>query len=166
MKDFIVGVVMTAFAATALLWLIPTQVAPGYGGGAALSPRFWPTVIAVVILLLGAVLSAQALLRLRRKASARETRTETAATPATAPESSPWAVWTAVFMLVPYYYLSLQLGLLLSSVLAYVAYSTLAGERNVTSILAFAIAGPLVLTLFFIIVAQVLIPLGPLSSIY
>lgn len=164
MRDTFSGVAVFGLSLFALLWLIPNGI-DSYGpAGNGLSAAFWPSTTALILLGLGLVLGVQNGVALyRRRASARDP---------SAPDDTNKdlariiPILIAVALLIPYYYFSAHLGLVLSSVGAFVAYSLLAGERHYLTIAIWAIATPVIITLFFTVVAQVLIPLGPLTPIF
>lgn len=168
MRDIMSGAVLTALSLFALVWLIPAGVeGAGQAAGIALSPSFWPSVVAAMGMVFGIVLTIQAIAkRLQaRQLVSHESSNAGNAQPAEDGEIN-WRMLLAVVLLVPYYYLTVHLGLLLASIAAFMAYSVLAGERNFRSVACWALIGPVTITLFFITVAQVLIPLGPLSRFF
>ena len=166
MKDFISACLLIVLSLGTLSWLIPLGVEDaGAGDNLALSPAFWPQIVAWLVLGLSLLLALQSGIRLL---TATRTRSASdAPAPATAARSRgfEWRMLIAIVLLLPYYLLMPSLGLLLTSMLALAAYSLLAGERNYGAIIAWAVLGPLALSLFFIKVAQVLIPLGPLKGL-
>ncbi|AQS51523.1 hypothetical protein PAEH1_08055 [Paenalcaligenes hominis] len=78
----------------------------------------------------------------------------------------PRDVLWAVFFLVPYYFLAQSIGLLLASMIAFAAYALLAGEKSYKKVALLSVVVPAFITLFFIYIAQVLVPLGPIDVLF
>jgi hypothetical protein len=158
MRDVISGGAIAVLGALALIWLIPAGVsAPRNLPNIALSPVLWPQIIAVFLLASGLVLAVQAWRRQR------------AASPSVSKEKRTTdrrRVLTAIALLLPYYLACQWFGLLVPSIVAFGVYTLLAGDRNPALTAVFAVVLPGALTLFFIHVAGILIPLGPLAGLF
>lgn len=156
MKDFVTGVVLFVIGLLGLFWVIPHGVG-GFGGEAsiALSASFWPYAIGSLFTVLGFILLVQGGLELARAPKEKDR----------IPYVIPWNMLLAILLLIPYYLFAERFGFLLTSVVAFAAYALLAGEKNYKSLAVLAVVVPLAITVFFIQVAQVLVPLGPLSGL-
>lgn len=157
MKDFITGIVLFGFGLLILFWAIPSGVG-GFGVEApiALSASFWPGAIMTIFTALSFMLLMQGGLALIKESKHR-------------PRSSfviHWNMVIAILLLIPYYLFAERFGFLLTSIFAYALYALLAGERNYKSLVILAVIVPLAITVFFVYVAQVLVPLGPLKSLF
>lgn len=158
MRDVITGLVCCLVGAVLLAWMIPAgTTAPGSLASPALSPAFWPRVLSVILLIAGGALVVHALCA--KRAMSRTSQAEHTSTTG----ATPRRLWISVVLLVPYYIACLSLGLLLPSIAACGAYAVLAGERHYLLVAVYSVVMPALLTLFFIHVANVLVPLGPLS---
>lgn len=158
MRDFLAGLVIGVLGLFSWFYLIPYGVQQyAEAPSLALSATFWPYVITVLLMGLGGCLMLQGGLSLRSQASTR----------AVAPkEKLPKEVLWAVFFLVPYYFLAQSLGLLLASAIAFAAYALLAGEKSYKKVAVLSFVVPAFITLFFIYIAQVLVPLGPIDGLF
>lgn len=156
MKDLVTGIVLLTLGGVGLLWAVPNGIS-GYedSPSIALSASFWPYAILVLFTGLGLVLLAQGGIAIKESTKEKNH----------IPYAIPWHMIAAILLLIPYYYLAETLGFLLTSMLAFGAYALLAGEKNYKSLVLLAVLVPLVITVFFIYVAQVLVPLGPLSGL-
>lgn len=157
MRDLLTGLLIALLGVGLMLWVIPAGTsAPQGGGNLAHSPAFWPRILAVVLLLAGAALALKAIPQsARNTAAAMDAQSGRSAT--------SWRFWASLALLVPYYAACVQFGLLIPSMVAFVAYGLLAGERRYGVLLLSGVLMPLLLTLFFIHLADVLVPLGPVS---
>lgn len=169
MRDAFSGVAVFGLSVFALLWLIPNGIDSSERASSVMSAAFWPTITAVILLVLGLALSVQNGIALYQRgldprgADSGDRGSEDD-THQDVTRFIP--VLIAVALLVPYYYFSVHMGLVLPSIGAFGLYSLLAGERRYLTIACWAIATPVITTLFFRVVAQVLIPLGPLASLF
>lgn len=156
MKDFITGVALFGLGLIGLFWVIPQGVG-SFGGEAslALSASFWPYAIGSLFTVLGFMLLVQGGLELARSPKKKD-RTSYVI---------PWSMVLAILLLIPYYLFAEKFGFLLTSMVAFAAYALLAGEKSYKSLAVLAVVVPLAITVFFIHVAQVLVPLGPLSGL-
>lgn len=159
MKDLITGSILLLLSLFAVLWLIPQgvmQVVPA--DNIALSARFWPYVVGGLLVVLSALLLIQGAMQWQRQLRHRK---EDAAAPRVVWQ---WGVVAAIALLVPYYFIAENLGFLVASILAFASYALLAGERNIRSVVCWSVVVPTLITVFFVNVAQVLMPLGPLTA--
>lgn len=152
-QDAWIGVGTIAFGVFLILVLIPVGVtSPDNVRVPVLSPVFWPDVIGVLLILVGAVLLARALIVGPAADEGRDVP----------PDGwKPWARigLTAVLMLL--FYVSLpKLGIPLASVLAFLAYAALVRADRPIAVLATAILLPLIIYAFFNHIAGVPIPQG------
>lgn len=162
--DLIVGGVTAGFACIVMFVMIPLGIEdPGRIDVLALGPAFWPFVIALFLLAMGALIGMQAWRRSRLDGDAG------AAAGDGAPAMSDFAPgrWLSAVILMAAYYLLLEpLGMVVTSMLAMTAFMLLGGERRAPVIAALAVGIPLALFLFFRYVANVVIPLGVFSDLF
>ena len=138
------------FALFLWLVLIPFGIdAPSSMRSILLSPRFWPTILAAGLLLLGVLLGAATL---RRKTGDRHDPFEGF----TSPEYGRLAGF--VVLLAAYFEAIPWLGMVWSSVLCFAAVVFLTGAQNKAIGLACALVLPIVLFGFFYHIAGVNIP--------
>lgn len=158
MKDVITGIALILLSLFGIHWLAPNAIEEvGPAPNLAMSPSFWPVVIFYFILVLSVLMTIKAVVVWARNRAAEHESVN---------YRGMGKVLLAIVLLVPYYYLGLTLGLLIASCIILAVYSILAGERCFKSISAWSIGAPLVLTLFFGKVAQVMVPLGPLKGLF
>ena len=130
----------------------------------ALGPAFWPSIVSTFMLLMGAVVGAQALRRLRAGRAAAETDGEDRRSLATALSEYALGRWLGALVLLAAFYALLEpLGMILASMLAMVALMVLGGERRPALLAILPIGLPFALFLFFRYAANVVIPLGVLD---
>ncbi len=164
-SDLTVGGATIAFACLALFVLVPLGVEdPGAIDILALGPAFWPSIVSTFMLLMGAVVGAQALRRLRAGRAAAETDGEDRRSLATALSEYALGRWLGALVLLAAFYALLEpLGMILASMLAMVALMVLGGERRPALLAILPIGLPFALFLFFRYAANVVIPLGVLD---
>ncbi len=154
-KDVIAGILMLGSGALVIWVLIPLGVAePKSVKFAALSPSYYPRIIAGALMLLGA----GALLRAFTQGNADDQ----------AVDRHPNAVGRTAGFLAILFVLALALnwlGFVLGCGAAVFAAMTLAGERKIWLSAAIALVLPLVLYFFFLKVARIPIPLGILDPL-
>lgn len=164
LPDLIMGIALIGLGAFCWFWLIPNGVrVPSRLTNFALSPAFWPQIIAVIIMLSGSWLALESLFASLQSRS-----------PQTSEEDDNGGIESgglrrliiALALLPCYFFAADQYGLLLPSIVAFMAYSLLAGERRVVVLLTLGVAVPGVITLIFIKAANILVPLGPLSGFF
>lgn len=156
MKDFITGVVLFAAGILSYFWVVPNGVESfGDSPSIALSASFWPYLIVVGFSALGFLLLMQGFFNWIKNAGKEKAHV-----------AIPWAMAIAILLLFPYYYLAEQAGFVVASMFAFAMYALLAGEKNYKSLACFTVVVPIVITVFFTQVAQVLVPLGPFSSLF
>jgi len=153
-RDFIIGLAMALIAALVIFVLIPQGVAePKKVKFAALSPSYYPRIVAIALLLIGAAVSVRALI---------------ANTADEAPdvERHPQAMqrFLLIFVIIAICALSIGwLGFIVASSLVLLATMLLAGERRFQVIIPIAILVPVGLYFFFLKVAGIPIPMGVLE---
>ena len=155
-KNFWTGLVMLALGLAVILLLIPLGVdEPRRVRFAALSPSYYPRIIAICLSILGLVIALRAVL----------------APPADAPEEAenrPDAMQRifAIFCLLLAMALVLtNLGFIVTTSLALMVAIWFAGERNYALIIGMGVIIPLMLHFFFLKVAGIPIPLGVLHPL-
>ena len=157
--DLAFGVAIVVLALVTIYLFIPAGVVPSQGPR-ALSPRFWPTLVAWFLAFAGAVVVAGAFLRATRAEGARDAEAE--ARDGRAPAILRGLA--AVAGMYAFYFLLPHLGMLLASILFVILSSTLLGARNWVAVLSVGIGIPLVLYLFFTRVAATPLPKGVLAG--
>ena len=154
-KHFFSGVFMLSVGLLLLLFLIPYGIdTPKKIRFAALSPTYYPQIVAVILSVIGAAI----IVKNRRPLTTKGTDD--------ADEAHPNAKMRigSFLLLLAVYSLSLEfLGFVLSGVLALVASLILAGERRAFIIIAMSLLLPISLFLFFYKVAYVPVPNGILA---
>ncbi len=144
------GVGMVAFALFLIEFLIPTWViTPSNVRKLVLSPDFWPYIVAGLLGIGGAILLLQYYFVTRPQQIPEEHEN--------VPGGNMRIILVAVLMVV-YYILLQYLGMVLASVLAYVAFIAVIGLPRKISAAIIAVALPLLLYAFFDHVAGVPIP--------
>jgi hypothetical protein len=154
-RDAWLGISVVAFGAFLLLVLIPFGVtSPGNVRIAVLSPTIWPNILALLLMLIGALLTLRALI------AGPEKRGE--------PDASddgwrPWARIAAAGALMAALFLSLPvLGMPIATGLILLAYAALVRARRPVATILTAILLPLLIYGFFNKIAGVPIPQGQL----
>lgn len=164
-SDLATSGVTIAFACLALFVLIPVGVEdPGSIDVLALGPAFWPSVISVFMFLMGVILGAQGIRRLRAdRVTAGADRGDQRSL-ATALSEYAFGRWFGALVLLAAFYVLLEpLGMIVASMLVMVALMLLGGERRPAILAVLAVGLPFALFVFFRYVANVVIPLGVLE---
>ena len=155
-KNFWAGMVMLGLGLAVILLLIPLGVdEPRRVKYAALSPSYYPRIIAICLSILGLVIAARSVLAPPTDAAEEV-------------ENRPDAIQriTVVFCLLLAMALVLTtLGFIMTTALALGAAIWFAGERNYSLIIGMGIIVPLALHFFFLKVAGIPIPLGVLHPL-
>ena len=154
-KHFFSGVFMLAVGLLLLLLLIPFGIdTPKKIRYAALSPTYYPQIVAIILSVIGAAI----IFRNRKSFRVKEAEELDVAHPNA-------QIRIIIFLaLLAAYALSLEfLGFVLSGALALATSLILAGERRVTFILVMSLLLPISLFLFFYKVAYVPVPNGLLA---
>ena len=152
----LVGLAVAVLGSFALTVLIPYGIAsPSEVPSLALAPEFWPVVIASVFTLMGVVL---------------------AIAPTDTDEASrfdlsmlrPRAVRLAIILAALFgYYLAVPwFGMVTPAIVLLFGLSWFAGERRLKLLIPISIVVPVVLTGFFLFIANIPIPLGLFEFIY
>lgn len=167
-RDLVAALLCLMFGLAAVLFLIPRGVAvPGSVKVAALSPDFWPRLIAYGAIAASVFLFIETLIV--RQAAARphdaepddaeeEARYRLAALPATV------RVAVLVTALFAFYAGLTALGVVAASILLLFAMMLFFGERDIRLVAGLSVAIPLLLYAFFRYAASVPIPLGIFGS--
>lgn len=153
MKSILVGVGIAAVFAILATFVIPTYIRVPEGVEvAALSPDFWPSVVAWCVALLGLGLALQGW-RTRRKA---------AADGVDQPERpDEWLrALAAIAAMIVYYALIPSMGIVAASIPAYIGMAVLMGARRWPVVVAIGVLLPIALYFFFVKVAHIPLPLG------
>ena len=167
-RDLGAALLCLMFGLAAVLFLIPRGVAvPGSAKVAALSPDFWPRLIAYgaiaasVFLFIETLIVRQAAARpdgAQSDDSEEEARYRLAALPATV------RVAVLVAALFAFYAGLTALGVVAASILLLFAMMLFFGERDIRLVAGLSVAIPLLLYAFFRYAASVPIPLGIFGS--
>lgn len=156
-KNLLAGLVLLAFGVLTLLVLIPYGVQnPSSVQYRALSPSYWPNIVAVAISVIGLALAVTAALR-----GASDDDRFTAS-------DSLWLTlrpFVALAICFALYFALEPLGFVLTCTLALAALMILAGEFRPHVILPVALIVPFGLHLFFTKAASVPIPMGILEPL-
>ncbi len=163
-RDIFAALLFLAFGFVAVFVLIPQGVkVPGNIKTAALSPDFWPRIIAI-----GAILSSIFLLveNTFMKQPPTETNEEADAAAEYKLATLPGALKTVILIiaLFAFYFSLTTLGVVAASIILICAMMLFFGERKFWLIAALGIGVPVLLYLFFRYVASVPIPLGIFSA--
>lgn len=156
-KDLWSGLFLTGVGLLVVLVLIPNGVdEPRKVKYAALSPSYYPRIVAIALTLLGAVVTVRAVLGGRSRPSVED-----------ADRRPDAARRTAIFLgILALYAASVAwLGFIVASTLALIASLRLAGERRFGLTVLMAVALPLILYFFFLKIARVPMPLGVLQPL-
>lgn len=162
-RDTVFGALLAGFFLLFLFVIIPVgiPVPPGVRS-TALSPAFWPRIVTVLMIVLGLMLVVQGMLAAR-------TRGMMAADPPAAPDDdhvpptvARARIAAAMAMMFAYYALVETAGMTAASIIAFVGFAALYGERRWLLLAIIGVGLALGLTLFFTDVAQVPIPSGTL----
>lgn len=149
-----VGVFVSAFALALLILGIPFGVdSPETVASIELSPLFWPTILAAILLVSGIALTMRALMTKPGQG-------------ADAAEFEPWErdqtlrVGAFVVLIVVYYLAIPLLGMVWASMAAFAAMLLIVRSQRLAASVLCAVLLPLLLYLFFYHVAGVAIPQG------
>lgn len=157
MREFLTGSAIALFGLSLFFWIIPVGTSAPYStGNLAYSPAFWPRVLAAFLVVGGTLLAVKALPIMQKNG-------ELVMPSSSAACGAPWRFWASIGLLVPYYLTCVKFGLVVPSMIAFIIYGLLAGERSCVVLLLAGILMPFVLTLFFIHIADILVPVGPAS---
>lgn len=160
-KDLLAGIVFLVFGVLTLAVLIPFGIQqPDSVQYKALSPSYWPNIVAVAIATLGLALIVASVLAGRANTTGAETVTATDRDTPRWLGLRPFAALAVCFAL----YLGLEpLGFVLTTAIAVALLMILAGEQRPLVIIAVAVIVPFGLHLFFTKAASVPIPMGVLE---
>lgn len=159
-KDLLTGALFLLLGLGTLFLLIPAGVdSPGRVEIAALSPEFWPRVIAIAVILVSLCLLAESHFL---KAPAEEQDEDAEKDAQYKLDTLPGTLRTVVliFALFAFYFALTTMGVVVSSIVLMFAMMLYFGERSWKFILPISILLPIVLYLFFLHVAGVPMPLG------
>lgn len=157
-NDALLGLFLSAFFAFVLFGLIPGGVdSPTVYDPGQLPPSAYPTWIATAALLLSALL---ALASLRKAVRRRDADGKT---------PFPWRpalrlglAWT---LLLVFWLFIAEIGMLLGCFALYAVYAVLCGERKWARLILIDVCLCAVLYLFFVKIAALPVPLGPLQAL-
>jgi putative tricarboxylic transport membrane protein len=147
LRRLIEGSVLIGLGALILI-LVPSQIQMIPGMETETSPSFLPTVLAVLIILMGAGLIAQGFFSARRDAPADLSRVVV------------FRVLLSAVLLVLYTILFPRLGFVITSGLFVGIYAYLFGSRSILKITISMVAVPVVIWLFFEILFRIPLPHG------
>ena len=153
-RDVIAGALILAIGLVFVFILIPIGVdEPRRVKYAALSPTYYPRIVAIILVVIGGAVVARALFR------PTETETDSETHPATRRLLGISAILVAFATLLT------PLGFIVASSLALFAAIWLAGEQRIYINAAIAVILPVLLYFFFLKVARIPIPLGVLKPV-
>ena len=155
-RDVVIGLLLAIVGLIFLVILIPQGIVePRKVKYAAMSPSFYPRLVAIALVLLGLALSANAYLRGKEAIESDATWRDDA-----------WLRIGIVFGFLALMAFSLgYLGFVLSSAIAIAVLTYLANERRLWLVAVIAVLTPLLLYFFFVKVAKIPIPSGLLEPI-
>ena len=154
-RDVIAGALILAIGLAFVFVLIPIGVdEPRRVKYAALSPAYYPRIVAIILVVIGAAVVARAVFR----PAAREMDSEAHPTAARR-LLGMFAVLAAFAILLT------PLGFVVASALALFAAIRLAGEQRIHVTAAISVLLPVLLYFFFLKVARIPIPLGVLKPV-
>lgn len=153
-RNLVSAVLMLAFGACVIWVLIPAGVAePKKIKYAALSPSYYPRLVAVALMMLGAGVLLRTLTEARQNYQAAEDRH---------PQATPRIV--GFFLILLFFALTLKwLGFIVAATVAMFLALLLGGERRFWLTIPLAVLTPLLLYFFFLKIARIPIPLGILE---
>lgn len=160
LKDIFLGCLLTIGFSLVLWVLIPAAVpVPGSIKVAALSPDFWPEIIAIGLAVMGLILTIQGLARFfgERAVKKRKAENETAIIKTRTTFLRPAGIGLGLLV---YYALVEPLGIIVSSILALLGFALTYGERRWKVLIPVAVLMPTGLYYFFVRVANIPMPLG------
>lgn len=162
-KELIAGMVFVVFGLLTLLVLIPFGIQqPPSVQYRALSPSYWPNIVAGAITALGLALVISTLLAARPNLPADETA---GASGAQAPLWLALRPFIALAICFALYFGLEPLGFVLTTTIALAALMVLAGEYRPHIVIPVALIVPMALHLFFTKAASVPIPMGILEPL-
>ena len=147
LRRLIEGVVLIGLGALILI-LIPSQIQTIPGRETETSPSFLPSVLAVLIMIMGAGLIAQGFLSSKRD------------TPPDLSKVVVFRVGLSVVLLIVYTVLFPRLGFVVTSGLFVGIYAYLFGSRSILKIAGSMIAVPVAIWLFFELLFRIPLPHG------
>ena len=160
-KDIFLGSLLAGGFSLVVWVLIPAAVpVPKSIKVAALSPDFWPKIIAAGLAVMGWVLMVQGVIRSIRERT--ETITDVSSEATSISDRRSVFLRTVGIMvgLLVYYALVGPLGIVVSSILAIMAFALIYGERRFKILIPIAVLLPIGLYYFFVKVANIPMPLG------
>ncbi|MCP4400848.1 MAG: tripartite tricarboxylate transporter TctB family protein [bacterium] len=141
------GIVITAIGAV-ILALIPSQVEKMPGMATQMSPSFFPTIAAVLLIVLGIVLISQSFVKSSVQQPIRISR------------NAVLRVILAALLLIAYTYLFQHLGFVVTSALFFGIFAYMFGSRNFLEITISMVLVPVVVWLFFEMLFKIPLPHG------
>jgi putative tricarboxylic transport membrane protein len=156
MRDALVGFGTAILFGYMLLVAIPAQIrVPESVAVAALSPAFWPSVVAGLAIALGLILGLKAVVMAAR------VRTATKAD--RTPRQKTWPRLAVIGIMFGYYFMLDIIGIVAASILVLPVLIWLFGERRMVLLVPTAVLLPVGLYYFFTRMANVPLPLGVFS---
>ncbi len=151
-----IGLAVIILGVLTLFVLIPLGVAsPGQIDTLALAPKFWPIIIASVFTLTGVILT------IMPGGVDEESQTDVHRFIQRIPRLA-----TLLAALFGFYFLAPYIGMVFPTMLLILGLSWFAGEDRWKLMIPVSLIVPVVLTSFFILVANIPIPLGILEFVY
>ncbi len=166
-RNLVLGLSLVLMALIFAFVLIPSGVIdPGRVDIRVIAPDFFPLLGAFALLAMGAFFTGQGFLNRsleKTETDDGEIQEERRSLPFLSSTTKP----IIVFALLLVYALSIDwLGIVLSSILAFLTASVLGGERRIKIIIPVTIVLPVCLYYFFTLVAGIPLPLGPFEGLF
>ena len=153
LNDLLLGAAVILLALVFSFWILPGGIT-SVPGPAALSPRFWPRLIGIALILPGASIMISALIRARRSARGSLAQKERI------PPEAVVRLAVVVVGMIAFAVLLPVLGIYVASVLIIMVVAFLMGSGRPVVTVTTAFVIPLLLSLFFNRVAGTALPRG------
>jgi hypothetical protein len=137
------------------------------GGAAAVAPDFFPNMICWLAFVCSLGLATQGAMALWRAAASKPTETPTVEADPEEKDAAKIALIariTGMILLFVMYYMTNRFGIIIAGFFFYLAYAFLTGERRPVRALLGASIITVILFYFFVRIALVPVPLGPLED--
>lgn len=149
------------------LWLIPNYIVlPSSVQMTGVSPSFWPEVISWGLVGLGLLLAGSSLLQIRKARALAVQSGEVLGSSVAVPKVHLRSVGMAcltIGAMLAYYYLVDYLGMMMASIVALFGYTLVYGDTRLKFTVPVAVLVPVILYFFFVKVANIPLPQGPLG---
>lgn len=164
-SDIFSGLAIVVFGGALLLVAIPSGVVEyGSSQNLAMSPSFWPKVLAISLMVLGLGVMLEKRLGANKGNCGKENLDSSSAQEGDVSSGVQWRGMIALLM-IPLYYLSiLWFGLVVPSFLAFLVYSLCHSSKKLGSSMLWGIVVVICVTVFFVKGADIVIPMGPVEA--